>query len=42
MTIEQAKELIYDICSNWNDCNFPCEHCPEFKKLLKCDYLEEF
>lgn len=42
MTIEQAKELIYDICSNGNDCYFPCEHCPTFKELLKCDYPEEF
>lgn len=30
MTIEQFKELIYDICPNGNDCNFPCEHCQRF------------
>lgn len=42
MTIEQAKELIYDICPHGNDCNFSCEHCLRFKELLKCDYPEEF
>lgn len=42
MTKEQAKELIYDICPNGNDCHFTCEHCFRFKELLKYDYSEEF
>ncbi len=42
MTKEQADELIKDWCNQSNDCFYNCHNCPEWKKLLKCDYLEEF
>ena len=42
MTEEQADYLIRDWCIDGLDCPYNCHACPEWKKLLQCDYPEEF
>ena len=37
---QEEREIIANNCPHWNECPFPCENCPTFKKMFKQEYQE--
>lgn len=32
---QEEREIIANNCPHWNECAYPCENCPTFKKMFK-------
>lgn len=38
---QEEREIIANNCLHWNECTYPCENCPIFKKMFKLCISQE-